>query len=211
MTKASLLAIGGLALLHAQQPVSYGVKIGTPLNDSVSTTASTSSSPGRWTGGPFVELHLPLRLSLEFSALYRSGRENATRVLPFGQNLNPYLFTSTDKIQTWDFPLLLKYRFGGRAIRPFVGAGAAWSYRRSQFEAVLSCLGVQDSCRPPMFSSDPAPSHIKSSLTRFGPAASAGFDIKTRAVTISPEVRWNRAFSGSGVREQFSVLVGLGF
>jgi hypothetical protein len=210
MIRTLFLAVMGAALLQAQ-PVSYGVKLGTTLNNSVETTPSTTSLPSRLSGGPFVELHLPLLFSVEFSALYRSSSENATRVFPLGPTLNPYLFMSTDKIRTWDLPLLLKYRFSAGKFRPFVGAGGAWSLRSNHFESLSSCLGPQDSCRPSEYPNDFRRGILKSTLTRFGPAASAGFDIKMKHMTIAPEVRWNRVFSGGRTREQFSILVGFGF
>lgn len=210
MIKALLIVIASVGVLEAQQ-LSYGVKLGAPINNSGGVDPSATSSPSRWTGGPFLELHVPLRLSVEFSALYRSNTENVTRVFPFGTAQNPYLFTSMDKVQTWDFPLLLKYRFTDGPIRPFVGTGGGWSYRRSEFQSTASCLGPQGSCRPPDFPTDFTGGLLKSTLTRFGPAASAGVDFKTKHVTISPEVRWNRSFSGGGTRNQFSVMVGFGF
>jgi hypothetical protein len=209
MIKA-LFILAGVTVLRAQH-LSYGVKLGAPINNPGDTDPSSTTSPSRWIGGPFVELHLPLRLSVEFSALYRTNTENATRVFPIGAAQNPYLFTSTDKVHTWDFPLLLKYRFTKGAIRPFIGAGGAWSHRRSEFQSLASCLGPQGSCRPPDYPTDFLGGVLKSTLTRFGPAASAGFDIPTKHVTISPEVRWNRSFSGAGTRDQFSIMVGFGF
>lgn len=205
-----LLFFAGAAVLGAQ-PLSYGVKVGVPVNDPVETTPFTTSSPSRWTGGPFVELHLPFHLSVEFSALYRTSKENATHVFPLGAAQNPYLFTSTDKVHTWDFPVLLKYRFTEGAFQPFIGAGGGWSYRRSDFQSFSSCLGPQGSCRPPDYPADIGGGAINSTLTRFGPAASAGVDIKTKYLTIAPELRWNRVFSGSGTSDQFSFMVGFAF
>jgi hypothetical protein len=207
-----LFLFGSVALLHAQPvSLSYGAKLGVPLNDPVQSDPFTTSSPGRWTGGPFVEVHLPLRLSVEFSALYRSSTENAARIFPLGTTVNPYLFSSKDEVKTWDFPLLLKYRFTKGKFQPFIGAGGAWSHRRSDFQSFASCLGPEGSCRPPDSPFGFVGGFRKSTLTKFGPAASAGFDIRTKHVTISPEARWNRVFSGSGPREQFSVMVGFGF
>ncbi len=193
------------------QPLSYGVKLGVPINDTVRGDAASVSSPARWTGGPFVEVHLPLRLSVEFSALYRPSSENATRVFPLATAQHSYLFTSRDEVKTWDLPLLLKYRFTRGGFRPFAGAGGAWSNRRSHLESLASCLGPQGSCVTPANPSGFFGGTVNSSLTRFGPAASTGLDIRTRYVTISPEVRWNRVFSGGPTRDQFSVMVGFGF
>ena len=198
------------AILQAQ-PISYGVKLGTPINDPSQYGVFSNGSVSRWTGGPFVELHLPYRLSVEFSALYRPSRETESRPFHLGEAQNAYLSSSVDKVKTWDFPLLLKYRFADGAFRPFIGVGGAWSHRRSEFEAFYSCLGPQGSCRPPDYPNVGFGGTLKSTLTRFGPAASAGFDVRTQRVTISPEVRWNRVFSGGQTADQFSAVVGFSF
>jgi len=203
-----LVSIG--AALQAQ-PISYGVKVGVPLNDLSNTRTLSTGSTSRWMGGPFIELHLPRRLSIEFSALARTSREHETLPVRVGDAQSSYLFTSVDRVTTWDFPLLLKYRFSEGRFRPFVGAGGAWSHRSSEFQGVASCLGPQGSCRPSDSQFEFTGSTLKSTLMRFGPAASAGLDVKTRYITISPEVRWNRSFSGGPTANQFSLMVGLGF
>lgn len=205
-----ILILAGVAALQAQ-PISYGVKLGSPVNDPSQTSPFSTSSLSRWMGGPFLELHLPRRLSVEFSALYRNSRENESRPFRLGEAQNSYLSSSIDKVKTWDFPLLLKYRFTNGAFRPFVGAGGAWSHRRSEFEVLYSCLGPQGTCRPAEYPTELFGGFLKSTLTRFGPAASAGFDISTKYLKISPEVRWNRSFSGGPTRNQFSVMVGFAF
>jgi hypothetical protein len=205
-----IIILAGVASLQAQ-PVSYGGKFGAPVNDPTPASPFSTSSPSRWSGGPALELHLPRRLSVEFSALFRTSRLNQSLPFRLGEAQNAYLVSSTDKATTWDFPTLLKYRFTEGTLRPYVGAGAGWSHRRSEFQALSSCLGPQGSCRPPDYPTDLSGGFQKSSLTRFGPAASAGFDIATGHVTISPEVRWNRSFSGSPTRNQFSVMVGFMF
>jgi len=204
------LLFAGVATLHAQ-PLTYGFKLGVPFSDEKSVTGFGTNRQSRWTGGPFVELHLPYRLGVEFSVITRTSSENSALTFPFGANLNPYLATITDKVRTWDFPLLLKYRFTEGKFRPFIGAGAAWSHRRSEMQSVYSCMGPQGSCNPPESPTVIFGGSRKSTLTKFGPAASAGVDIKTQYVTISPEVRWNRTFSGGPTRNQFMVGVGFGF
>jgi hypothetical protein len=209
MIKGILILVSAAAL-HAQ-PLSYGVKLGAPINDPYQTTPFSTSSPSRWLGGPFLEVHLPRRLSVEFSALFRTSHANESFSLRLGEALNPYLVSSIDRVKTWDFPLLLKYRFTEGTFRPFVGVGGAWSHRRSEFQALYSCLGPQGSCRPSDLPTELIGGSRESTLTRFGPAASAGFDIRTKYVTVSPEVRWNRSFSGGPTRNQFSVMVGFAF
>jgi len=205
-----ILIFASAATVSAQ-PLTYGFKLGTPTNDTSRLWPFSTHSQSRWTGGPSVELQLPRRFSVEFSALYRTGLENAATPVQLGVAQNPYLLRLADTVKTWDFPLLLKYRFTEGRIRPFVGAGGAWSHRRSEFETMYTCLGPQGSCRPAEYPVEPAGGNSKSTLTRFGPAASAGFDIATEHVTISPEIRWNRAFSGGPTRNQFVVGVGFSF
>lgn len=205
-----ILVLASVAALQAQT-ISYGAKLGAPVNDPTQSSLFSTNSPSRWMGGPFVELHLPKRLSVEFSALFRSSQENESRPFRLGDAQSSYLASSVDKVKTWDFPLLLKYRFTEGAFRPFVGAGAAWSHRRSEFQTFYSCLGPQGSCRPAEYPTEIFGGFQKSTLTRFGPAASAGLDIQTKFLTISPEVRWNRSFSGGPTRNLFSVMVGFSF
>ncbi len=205
-----ILLFAGVATLHAQ-PLTYGFKLGVPFSDEKQSFPFGTNTQSRWTGGPFVELHLPYRLGVEFSVITRTSDSNSTMTFPFGTDLNPYMASLTDKVRTWDFPLLLKYRFTEGKFRPYIGAGAAWSHRRSEFQAVYSCMGPQGSCNPPEIPNTIYGGSNKSTLTRFGPAASAGVDIKTQYVTISPEVRWNRTFSGGPTRNQFMVGVGFGF
>jgi outer membrane protein W len=204
-----LVFFASVVALQAQ-PLSYGFKVGSPINDpGANLGLFSTSSQSRWTGGPTVELHLPWRLSVEFDALYRSSRANTTFPLQLGLAQNPYLFLSSEKTKTWDFPLLLKYRFSDGRLRPFLGAGASWSHRRNEGISAYSCLGPQGSCRPPEYPTDLFGSTFKSTHTRFGPAAGAGLDIRTEHLTITPEVRWNQ-WSGH-LRNQATVMVGFTF
>jgi hypothetical protein len=107
-----------LAVVPAHAPLfSYGFKAGSPVNyPGGFPTLFSSRVESRWTGGPTIELHLPARFSLEFDALYRS--------------------------HVWDFPLLLKYRFTGGPMRPFVSGGAFYS------RETLSRSAVTNPARP---------------------------------------------------------------
>lgn len=156
-----------------------------------------------------MELHLPWRLSVEFDALYRRERANTTFPLSLGAVQNPYLFSSRERTSTWNFPLLLKYRilnFSDGRLRPFVNAGASWSYRRNEGTAVYSCLGPQGSCQPPEYPTRLSVANFGSTSTRFGPAAGTGLEIKTGFGTIAPEIRWNQ-WSGN-TRNLMIVIVG---
>jgi hypothetical protein len=196
------------AIVAQAQPISYGVKGGVPL-DSHDSNPFSQNNESRWNGGPSVELHLPWNLSVEFNGLYRSSHANWVLPIQRFRAPNPYLLQSTEKSRIWDFPLLLKYRFlTDSRIRPFVSAGASWSYRRSEGTAFYSCLGPEGSCSSPGFPEVRA-AELKSSQTRSGPAAGVGVDFKMKYFTLSPELRYNQ-WSGNK-RNAFTILLGLSF
>ncbi len=205
-----LLIFATVATLQAQ-PVSYGLKAGSFINDAgTDSWLFWSSSQNRLTGGPAVELHLPWRLSVEFNALYRTGRTSQSSPVRFGKTQNPYLSSFSEKTRTWDFPVLLKYRLSGGSRRPFVSAGASWSHLRSDLTSGYYCLGPEGSCRPPESAADFSGIRMsKARTTRLGPAAGAGIDIRTEHLTITPEVRWS-GWSGD-TRNQVTVMVGFAF
>lgn len=90
----------------------FGLKGGAAFNDQVGSGVNRESGFRKWTLGPMAELELPLGLGGEVNALYRS---------------TGYYAAQENKAGSWEFPLLVKYRFPGAGIRPYVGAG--WSFR----------------------------------------------------------------------------------
>jgi len=76
------------------QPLSFGLKAGVPLTASIAAdpSASASATTNRYIAGGPIEIHLPLRLSLEFDALYRHLHysDSFTGPLPSGLNLEQY-------------------------------------------------------------------------------------------------------------------------
>ena len=119
------------------QLLSFGVKGGIPLNDAFLFTSlgtipprvavtreSHFSKTRRYVVGPTVQVHLPLRLALEFNVLYRRlnyDRNFYTRTPSSGEH-----FVNTHNVANkWEFPLLMKYRFSDATVRPFVAAGVS--------------------------------------------------------------------------------------
>lgn len=108
----------GLVPCGQAQPVVAGLKIGVPFSDAFQTgfpsiTALTASS-NSYTLGPFVEVRLPLNLSIEADALYRGLKfTNITGTATTGQ---------------WDFPVVAKYKFFKGPIRPYVEGGLDFSH-----------------------------------------------------------------------------------
>jgi opacity protein-like surface antigen len=109
----------------AAQPVMGGLKIGAPLTDAFNVatvpspfTSFTANANG-YTLGPFVEVRLPLNLSIEGDALYR------------GYNFNLGLVNMTSASShgsRWDFPIVAKYHFFKGPVKPYVEGGLDFSH-----------------------------------------------------------------------------------
>ena len=113
------------------QPFTAGVKVGLPLTDFVNTVSGQSSAvTNRYLVGPTAELHLPFGLAIEVDALYRHFKfQDVTSNIPGNPGYVGPPVTSVsflNKAGAWEFPLLLKYRFHGELVRPYVDAGMAW-------------------------------------------------------------------------------------
>jgi hypothetical protein len=108
--------------------IGVGVKGGVPLTDlfdSDSPNATTDTK--KYIIGPMIELRLPAGLGIEFNALYTKA--DFSSVLDAAGSVT----TSAFDTSAWEFPLLLKYKFGGAnavaaSVRPYIEAGA--SFRR---------------------------------------------------------------------------------
>jgi hypothetical protein len=184
--------IGAAAALA--QPLTFGVKGGAPLSDfldaasieagggSFSRSLAYQAATKRYIVGPTVELRLPAGFSIELDALYR--RMNYT-----GQTGSVYSATITSSSATanaWEFPLLLKYKFGTGAARPYVDAGFVWDTLSGLKQSVTTTVaGVVSSSS----TSTPAELHKKGTS---GFVMGAGLDIKALLLHISPEVRYTR-------------------
>src|SRR5690349_18200579 len=86
---------------------SFGVKGGIPATDAFEASGGFRQESKRYTVGPTVELGLPLRLGVEFDALYkRLGYSDTAEI--FGTRS----YTSF-RASSWEFPLILKYHLTG--------------------------------------------------------------------------------------------------
>ena len=109
------------------QPFSFGVKGGLPLTDFVNAVNTqnftASANTHRYIVGPTAELRLPFGLGVEFDVLYRHfGYDSSGGISGITST-----FTTRDTTgSAWEFPLLAKYRFPAKVLRPFVDAGVAW-------------------------------------------------------------------------------------
>ena len=155
-----LLALAGGALA---QPFTAGVKVGVPLTDvlnAVGTGAGSiaaSTSTDRFLVGVTGELHLPFGLSVEADVLYRRF------------SYEPLSTIQSSSSNAWEFPILAKYKFPSKIIRPYIDGGIAWNTLQGLASSISSGLknGTTD-----------------------GIVLGAGVEIKALIVRISPEIRY---------------------
>ncbi|MGH9632030.1 MAG: outer membrane beta-barrel protein [Bryobacteraceae bacterium] len=168
------------------QPISVGVKAGLPLTDAFDVASGEDreyfSDTKRYIVGPQVELRLPAGFGIEFNALYTKLEfSSVSRVA--GSALNSF----TDA-NSWEFPLLLKYKFGGpsvgvAAVRPFVDVGA--SFRR-----LSDITQIGDFITGGPREDEAVPELRDKNSTGF--VIGGGLEIRALFLRISPEFRFTR-------------------
>jgi opacity protein-like surface antigen len=215
-----LILLAGAASAFAQ-PVTFGVRAGEPLTDFASTVQSALGSGNNvslnqrpYVLGPTVELRLPAGLGIELDALYRRQNYSGTVVTTSYPPATQTTTISSTSADAWEFPLLLKYRFGPKIVRPYVDAGFAWDTLTGLKQALRQTVATITNSST---TSTPADLNKKGAS---GFVIGAGVDIHAVLVHISPEVRythWNSAhFSNpAGLVEsnqnQAEFLVGITF
>ena len=191
------------------QPLSVGLKGGVPLSDfteTVSKPLETFRTSRRLIVGPSVELRLPAGLGVEFDILYRRF---GVDLISNADNLATSVNTSGT---SWEFPLLVKYRFGYGPIRPFVDAGVAWNRISDLSQSIQNVVRRATSDNPP---------ELKNRVST-GFVLGAGLDLHPIFLHITPEIRYTRwgreNFSGANAdalfrsnQNQAEFLVGITF
>ena len=94
-----------------------GLKLGAPLTDAFHnqgfpTFAAFSASSSHFTVGPYVEVRLPISLSLEVDALHR------------GYDYRNAGISASNS--SWEFPVLAKYKLLHGPIRPYLEGGISF-------------------------------------------------------------------------------------
>jgi hypothetical protein len=111
--------------------------------------------------GPMVELGLPLHLSVEADALYRPL--SLATYISLDNGVNTAI--ARGHVITWEFPLLLKYKFPFQVVKPFLEAGPS-------FRAAGNF-------------NDASPSH-------YGVTLGGGVEAHLLRLKIAPEIRYSR-------------------
>lgn len=160
------------------QNVSFGVVSGTSISRDFRTlhypftfetrtyTDSTLPGPRSQILGPMLEVDLPRQFSVEVNALHRNLRYTTSSDFP---GTPP----SAATVSTWQFPVLLKYRFQVKPrLLPFLAAGPS-------FRTYSNPAGSRPS--------------------RFGAAGAVGLDVALGKFRISPSLRYTRWASDKNV------------
>lgn len=173
MRIAALLFLSAVASFA--QPIGVGAKIGAPLSD-VFTFAGpgfTAEKPVL-TAGPFVEVRLPARLAIEFDALYEGLR--------FHYDARPAFEIVNVSAQSWQFPLLLKYRFGSRRAYPFISGGVSAFY--------IGKVGIAGQSLPENVST--VLQRVGSTFVNGGGVIGGGIEMRLGPLRVAPELRFTR-------------------
>jgi opacity protein-like surface antigen len=168
------------------QPISVGVKGGVPLTDFFSTVETGqinyTSVPNRYIIGVAGEIRLPFGLGVEVDALYRhlnyasnSGTTGVTTVIS----------SSNTTGNAWEFPILAKYRFPAKIVRPYVDAGIAFDTLQGLTQTIRRTVAGNTTT-----TSSSSPAELQNNTTR-GFVIGAGLDIHV-ILHIQPEIRYTR-------------------
>ena len=165
--------------------VSLGALVGTNLTGAYSTVASGCTNTRSPIAGASLEVHLPRALSVEVDAIHRP-------VSAYGEALyaGGLIGRFDNTFETWEFPVLAKYRFPLRirGLQPFAEAGPS-------FRLVGS---LTDS-------------------SEYGVFAGAGIEARLRRIRVAPVIRYTRwgpdrfTVTVSPLRNQLDLLVGVSF
>jgi hypothetical protein len=193
-------------------PLGRRVSLGAALVSTVSadtrTTTETWLHPltgARWTShgssgprgvvvSPLIELSLSPRFSIEGNAISRSFRHVSRTTIVNPDSTTQVLTLSASGGNTWQFPVLVKYRFSKGSVRPFFALGPSFRL----------------------------PKEIGAWLSSYGATAGVGAEIPWKRIRIAPAVRYTRwgperprvagGLADSGVpRNQLEVLVAFSF
>jgi len=194
----------------AGQSLSLGVTGGGRPTDDVTSSATPESR--RYVVGPMIELALPLGFAVEVDALYhRNG------YLIANGNFAGSVIES-ERANSWEFPILLKYKLPLPKVKPFVEVGLA----PRSISGTISESGVNVNLltgQQTPFSGNSQTAWSNS----VGVVTGAGVQLGVGRLRVSPEARYthwtstpiNGTFSDGpsyySTQEQVDILIGIGW
>jgi len=156
----------------------------------------------RYTAGAAVEIGLPWRLSVEANALYKHARQDRFA----GPAPSAVLVQQGTRIDIWEIPLLLKYRWRARPVTPFAVAGA--TIRRVK-DLDIDFISI------PTFPGFPGTrlrySAQSNEPLRYGETFGGGVAWKLGPLRVEPEIRYTywTAKHWMATTEQVEFLIGV--
>lgn len=226
MRKSVLSAVFLFVLPAYSQSFAVGFKAGIPLTPYFDTGdtgsrnggADYSSATRRYTLGVSGEWLLTNSIGFELDVLYR--RMGYTGTANFFDTANGNFSNSTINVRgnSWDFPVMFKYRFG-HVVRPYLAGGGVLRYVGPVHESGEVMTG---SAVGGPVSTSPIDTSEPSDLNkRFYPGLTfaGGVEIGAGRFRVLPEIRytrWTANISGPGgvlrlAPDQVDVMVGLLF
>jgi hypothetical protein len=179
------------AAAASAQPFAIGVKGGMPMTDFVDVVRAqninASTTTNRYIVGVTGEARLPFGLGVEVDILYRHFRYSQSSGV---SNLTSNITNIDTTAGAWEFPILAKYRFKGKFVRPFVDGGVAWDKLSGLTQTVKSVVATVSRITATTTTTS-SPPELANDTTR-GYVLGAGLDLKLLLIHISPEVRLTR-------------------
>ncbi|MGA2184215.1 MAG: hypothetical protein ABSH47_14425 [Bryobacteraceae bacterium] len=160
------------------QSLLLGVKGGVRITDDITGNATSESK--RYVAGPMIELQLPLGLGVEVDALYR--REGF-----FASSNYVEPSSERERANSWEFPILLKYRLAFPVVKPYIAAGYAPRMISGGIDFNgRTCNTVTGACTS---YSDHTGTNWN---TSHGLVVGGGVQMGIHSLRLSPEVRYTR-------------------
>ncbi len=163
------------------QKLSIGVKAGARLTDDLEAGSLRASESKWYTVGPSVIFTLLPPLSLEFEALYKRVGTSSDYFDVIGVR-----HISRDRSNSWEFPILARYRFLPRFPTPYISGG--FSFRTISGSGTAESSGTYQ----PTPSAYNYSTHYENSS---GLVIGGGMEINASCLKISPEFRYTRWFN----------------
>ncbi len=207
MRSAILLVIILWSVPASGQTFHAGLQIGIPITEyfeagpyslGLHGGGEYSAATRRYTAGAFAELRLTSAFGFQTGVLYH--RMGYVAIVNFVDSATGNFEKSAIDVKgnSWDFPLVAKYRFG-RTIRPYVAGGGTLRYVgpvRGQGQDTLGSLVTESSSTRALDTSQPSELG-----KRFYPGltAAVGVEFGARRFSVLPELRythWTANISG---------------
>jgi hypothetical protein len=224
ITAATCLVLGVVGDLAAQ-PVSFGIKVGAPLNKFVTTTYADAFDSAQatkpYTIGPVIDIVLPKGMGIEVGAMYkRIDQQSAsyTVLAPSttycdGTDCITFTHVQSHPISTvgrsWEFPLVGQYHvpfLRSKQMRPYVESGFSYNHLSNIYGPYRIDYSVQTEQTPTI-----------NSIIRKGVVFGVGAEIKFKMIRATPGLRYTHAGGAPGPaatifatnQNSFDFLVGI--